>query len=114
MVNPPYGNGGVAIGCIANSRLANIPAAYSISSTALYPQTYKMFPTVDQTVIAGPFTYGSQLVITTDVGQGGPNLLMYTDTTDTTAAPEGTMKPMAGTLTVSVCVGPGSGAGPQW
>src|SRR5450432_1006816 len=96
--NPPYGNGLLPIGCVANSRIVNVPAAYSISPTAQYPNVFSFFPTADQTVIAGPFVYGKQLVVTTDMGTGGENLLKYQDTTDNT------FKPMAGSLNVWVCV----------
>jgi hypothetical protein len=48
----------------------------------------------------GPHIYGSQLVVSTDVGPGGPTLLTYRDA-------DGTDKPLAGTLSVSVCVAKG-------
>jgi hypothetical protein len=98
-VNPPYGNGLLPIGCIANSRILNMPLPYVISATAAYPQTYSYFSTADQTTIAGPFTYGRQLVITTDIGTGGPTLLTYHDNAANLD------RPLAGTLTVHVCVG---------
>ena len=101
--NPDYGNGMLPIGCIANNRIVNMPLPYSISATAAYPQTYSFFPTLDQTVIAGPFTYGKQLVVGTDLAMNtlndGPLLLTYHDSTNNTD------NPMAGTLSVWVCVG---------
>lgn len=78
-MNPPFGNGLLPIGCIVNSRILNMPLPYVINATAAYPQTFSFFPTEDQTVIAGPFTYGRQLVITTDIGDGGATLLTYHD-----------------------------------
>lgn len=98
-INPPYGNGMLPIGCVANSRIVNMPLPYVITATAAYPQTFSYFPTDDQTVVSGPHTYGRQLVVTTDIGPGGANLLTYHDTTD------GIDKPMAGTLNVYVCLG---------
>lgn len=102
-VNLPYGNGLLPIGCIANDRIVNMPLPYSVNATAAYPQTFSFFPTADQTVVAGPFTYGRQLVVTTDMTldptTDGPTLLTYHDNTSNTD------KPLAGTLSVWVCVG---------
>ncbi|HUJ15327.1 MAG TPA: porin [Thermoanaerobaculia bacterium] len=101
--NPDYGNGMLPIGCIANNRIVNMPRPYSVNATAAYPQTYSFFPTEDQTVIAGPFTYGRQLVVGTDItlysDSDGPLLLTYHDSTNNTD------EPLAGTLSVWVCVG---------
>jgi hypothetical protein len=97
--NPPFGNGLLPIGCVANSRIVNMPAAYSISATAAYPEIDSGFLTSDQTVISGPYLYGSALVVTTDLGPGGPGLLTYND-----AIHNNQYQPMAGTLRVSVCV----------
>ncbi len=97
--NAPYGNGLLPIGCISNSRILNMPLPYVISATAAYPQTFSLFPGADETVVAGPFTYGRQLVVTTDIGAGGPNLLTYHDKTNDT------YPPLAGTLSVYVCLG---------
>jgi len=49
-------------------------------------------------VIAGPYVYGSQLVVTTDIVGTGEFLLTYRDATSDLS------KPLAGTLSVSVCV----------
>ena len=43
LINPPYGNGMLPIGCVANSRIVNMPAAYSITATAAYPIMYSRF-----------------------------------------------------------------------
>ena len=105
-LNPPFGDGGLPIGCVANDRIVNMPAAYSISATAAYPEVDAFFdsPTGAQTV-AGPYNYGDELVVTTDLGPIGnfPLALTYTDTTSGSPV----TKPMAGTLSVSVCIGPG-------
>ena len=92
--NPPYGNGLLPIGCVANSRIVNMPAAYSITATAAYPSIDASFIDAAGSV-AGPYTYGTQLVVTTDLGAGGPFLLTYFD---------GVAKPLAGTISASVCV----------
>ena len=36
-VNPPFGNGMLPVGCVANSRIVGMPAAYTISATSAYP-----------------------------------------------------------------------------
>ena len=36
-VNPPFGNSGRPVGCVANSRIADMPAGYSISATSAHP-----------------------------------------------------------------------------
>jgi hypothetical protein len=97
MLNPPFGNGGLPIGCIANSRLLNMPSTYAISATSTYPDVDAFFSDANQTV-AGPYTYGTSLVITTDITSNAMSLTYYDASTQTT-------KPMAGTLSVSVCVG---------
>jgi len=102
--NPPFGNGLLPIGCVANSRILNMPLPYVISATAAYPQTYSFFPTADQTVVSGPYTYGRQLVMTTDIGPGGQRLLTYRDATANVD------RPLAGTVSVHVCIG-GDGYG---
>jgi hypothetical protein len=96
--NPPFGNGLVPIGCVANSGIVNMPAAYSINATAAYPDIDSFFLTSDQTSISGPYVYGSALVVTTDLGPGGPDVLTYYD------AVHAQYQPLAGTLRVSVCV----------
>ncbi len=117
-VNPPFGNGGLPIGCIANQRIANAPLSYAISSTAAYQSVDAYFVNGNsEAPIAGPYTYGKQLVVTTDVGPGGPGELTYCDPTkgacgggvyNPTAqsfSPLGSgQKPMAGTLNVWACM----------
>ena len=71
-----------------------MPAAYAITSTASYPNIDEFFYTAEQDV-SGPYVYGSQLVVTTDLRSG---LLVYHDDSDDTD------KPLAGTLSVDVCV----------
>ena len=104
LINPPYGDGGLPIGCVANDRIVNMPAAYSVSATAAYPEIDALFVDAVQDV-GGPYTYGDELVVTTDLGPIGnfPLALTYTDTTSGSPV----TKPMAGTLSVSVCIGPG-------
>ena len=97
-VNPTYGNGNLPLGCVANSRLVNMPAAYAIAATSAYPDIDSYFTDGTQTAVAGPYVYGSQLVVTTDLGPGGPTVLQYMD------AVSGLYQPMAGKLSVSVCV----------
>jgi len=97
-LNPPYGNGGLPLGCVANSRIIGMPAAYAVTATGAYPQIDMYLPTADQTVVAGPYIYGDQLVVTTDIVGSGPFLLTYHD------AVSQLVKPLAGTLSVSVCV----------
>ena len=99
--NPPFGNGLLPIGCVANSRIANMPGAYSISATAAYPSIDAFFIDAQQHV-SGPYTYGSKLVVTTDIGTGGSTLLTYFDNNSQTS------KPLAGKLSVSVCVEQGT------
>ena len=121
-LNPPYGNGGLPIGCIANTRIAGMPAAYAISATAAYPSIDAYFVNGDNKLpVAGPYPYGKQLVVTTDIGTGGPaigpTLLTYCDmsagtcggggydsTTQTFTPLDAGVKPLAGTLSVWVCV----------
>jgi hypothetical protein len=52
---------------------------------------------ISATQITGPYTYGSQLVVTTDIGPSGPGLLMYTDANQIS-------RPLGGTVTASVCI----------
>ena len=96
--NPPYGNGGLPLGCVANSRIVGMPASYSISAQGAYPQIDNGFTDNTQTAAAGPYVYGDQLVVTTDAGPGGAYLLTYPDTINNIHVP------LAGTLSVSVCV----------
>jgi hypothetical protein len=96
-MNPPFGTGFLPIGCVANSRIKGMPATYAISATASYPSVDHYTYTAEQDV-AGPYLYGSHLVVTTDLGMGGELLLTYHDESDDLD------KPLAGTLSVSVCV----------
>ena len=98
-INLPFGNGNLPIGCIANSRIVNMPAAYSVSATSAYPDIDSSFTDGTQTVVAGPYLYGTQLVVTTDLGNNGgaPPLTYYNAVTELYV-------PMAGKLAVSVCV----------
>jgi hypothetical protein len=99
-INPLYGDGGLPIGCVANNRIANMPAAYSVSATAAYPEIDAYFSS-DQSV-AGPYAYGDELVVTTDLGPIGNAPLALTYTDDSSGTP--VTKPMAGTLSVWVCI----------
>lgn len=97
-VNPPYGNGGLPIGCVANSRILNMPAAYSISATAAYPNIDAHYLDGAQSQVAGPYTYGSKLVVTTDYGNSSFQQLAYYD------ARAGANRPLSGSVSVSVCI----------
>jgi hypothetical protein len=99
LINLPFGNGNLPIGCIANSRIVNMPAAYSISATSAYPDVDSSFTDGTQTVVAGPYLYGKQLVVTTDLGNNGgaPILTYYNAVTELYV-------PLAGKLSVSVCI----------
>jgi hypothetical protein len=112
LFNPPWGNGLLPIGCIANGRIVNTPGAYSVSATAAYPEVDTYFPGGDNTTVSGPYTYGSQLVVTTDItgtfnDMGSPSLplgaplLTYSESASI-------VKPLAGTLSVWVCLDHGS------
>jgi hypothetical protein len=101
-VSLPYGNGNLPIGCVANSRIVNMTAAYSIAATSAYPNVDSTFLNGEQTSISGPYVYGSSLVVTTDLGPGGPTLLTYFDATRQVT------KPLSGRLSVSVCVEQGA------
>jgi hypothetical protein len=76
-----------------------MPAAYSVSATSAYPDIDSSFTDGTQTVVAGPYLYGTQLVVTTDLGNNGgvPWLTYYNAITEQNV-------PMAGKLSVSVCV----------
>lgn len=100
LVNPAFGNGLLPIACVANSRIVGMPAAYALDAAAAYPSIDMYFPTADQTVVAGPYLYGSHVVVTTDLGNSNANMLTYADTTTDPV----TIRPLAGTLYVSVCV----------
>ena len=100
---PPYGNGSVPIGCVVNSRIAGMPAAYAVSAMGAYPQIDQYFPDGDPTNVAGPYVYGSKLVVTTDILTHGADSLSY----NAGAADAPIIQPLAGTLSVSACVANG-------
>lgn len=93
-VNPPFGNFGRPVGCVANSRIVDMPAAYSISATSAHPSVDVLFSGSGDTF--GTVPYGTALVVTTDLDRSSA-LLTYQD--------GGVSKPLAGDLTVWVCVG---------
>ena len=101
-INPPFGNGGLPIGCVANSRILNMPLAYSVSATAAYPNIDAHYLDAGQSAVGGPYTYGSKLVVTTDFGSAAFQQLVYHD------ARSSSNQPLAGSVTVSVCVQRGS------
>jgi hypothetical protein len=100
--NPPFGNGGIPLGCVANSRISGMPAAYAINATAAHPEIDSEFQNAGQTLVGGPYVYGSRLVVTTDLQPGGANSLTYLN------AATNLNEPLAGKLSVSVCVEEGS------
>ncbi len=100
LVNPPFGNGMLPIGCVANSRILNMPASYVVAATAAYPSIDSYYKDADGTT-AGPYTYGSQLVVTTDFGSTLFTQLQYTDLATQVA------KPLAGRVNVAVCIDQG-------
>jgi hypothetical protein len=95
---PRWGNGMLPLGCIPNSRILNVPATYVIDADAIHPGYDFGFANEEQTEDYGPFEHDSHVAVTTDFGTGGANLLTYHDATDDTD------KPLAGSITVSVCV----------
>jgi hypothetical protein len=95
---PRWGNGLLPIGCIPNNRLLNMPATYVINADASYPSVERGFANEEQTEFYGPFKFNSHVAVTTDFGQASGHLLTYTDESDEM------QKPLAGTVTVSVCV----------
>jgi len=101
---PPYGNGGVPIGCVVNSRIVGMPSAYAVSAMGAYPQIDQYFTDADKTHIAGPYVYGSKLVVTTDILTPGANALSYTIGSNSNGP---ILKPFAGALSVSACVANG-------
>jgi hypothetical protein len=96
--NPPFGNGLLPVGCVANSRIVNMPAAYAISATSAFQRHHHVGERAGTT---GPHIYGRQLVVSTDMGPSRATLLTYRDN-------DGTDKPLAGTLSLSVCVEKGN------
>jgi hypothetical protein len=101
----PYGNGSIPIGCVVNSRIVGMPAAYAVSAMGAYPQIDQYFTDADRTKIAGPSIYGSNLVVTTDILTRGPYALSYPAGSN---ADGPILQPMAGTLSVSACVANGN------
>jgi hypothetical protein len=101
---PPYGNGSVPIGCVVNSRIVGMPAAYAVSAMGAYPQIDEYYTDAQLTNVAGPYVYGSELVVTTDILTPGPNALSYTAGFTATGP---ILQPFAGTLSVSACVASG-------
>ncbi len=115
--NPGYAN--LALGCISNSRIANVPQVYSIAATQAYPQILvdQLFNTFAPSVV-----FGDQLLVTTDFGETGQGALTYCDPTAGSCAPGDIdfntlmvttpngpgLKPLAGTLNVWVCVAGGN------
>jgi len=98
LLNPPFGLGLLPIACISGSRFHNMPGSYAITAQGAYPQIDQGFTTADQSVTPPAYTYGDQLVLTTDIFSHGLGQLSYHDSvTDTD-------KPLAGTVSVSVCV----------
>lgn len=99
----PYGNGFVPIGCVVNSRIVGMPAAYAVSAMGAYPQIDHYFVNGDSSNVAGPYVYGSKLVVTTDI-LTKQDALSYNaaSSTDTPM-----LQPLAGTLSVSACVASG-------
>ncbi len=93
----PYGNGGAPIGCVVNSRIAGMPAAYSVGAMGAYPEVDHYYVNGDTTNIAGPYVFGSQLVVTTDILTSGPDALSSTPG-----------QPLSGTLSVSACLSSGT------
>jgi len=101
-----YGNGSVPIGCVVNSRIVGMPVAYAVSAMGAYPQIDQYFTDGGLTNPAGPYVYGSKLVVTTDILTPGPDALSYN--AGSTSGP--ILQPLAGTLSVSACVTDGISA----
>lgn len=98
---PRWGNGMLPIACVHNSRLLNMPATYVVSADSSYPSLERGFWDGEQSQQFGPWVYNTHVAVTTDMGNGSANLLTYFDAAD---GEEGTYKPLAGSVTVSVCV----------
>lgn len=98
--NPAFGNAGLPVGCIANSRIVGMPAAYSIAATSAHPSIDSFFPQAEQNVVSGPYRYGRQVVVTTDLfwrDSSPTGALTYRD------VDANVDRPLAGTLSVWVC-----------
>lgn len=116
--NPGIAN--LAIGCISNSRIVNVPQVYSIAATQAYPQI--LVGALGVNLYSAPIAFGDQVVVSTDLGTTGLGALTYCDPTagSCTAGtvdpvtlevitPNGPgLKPLAGTLNVWACVEGGS------
>lgn len=96
-INPPFGNGMLPIACVANSRIAGMPAGYTVAAQSAYPSIMSGFVDADAHTF-GPLYYGTKLAITTDFGSPGFNQLEYQDVR------AGVARPLAGKVTVSVCL----------
>jgi hypothetical protein len=99
----PYGNGSVPIGCVVNSRIVGMPATYAVSAMGAYPQIDRYFVNGDPTNVAGPYVYGSKLVVTTDILTRLAELSYNAGSTEVPS-----LQPLAGTLSVSACVANGN------
>lgn len=93
-----FANGLLPIACISNSRILGMPASYIVDADTSYPSVEFGFADAEETEDYGPFVYNSHVAVTTDFPSGNANLLTYLDAAD------GLRKPLAGSITVSVCV----------
>jgi len=116
--NPPFGDGGLPIGCINMSRIVNMPRAYSVPATASYPNIDAYFLNSNQQPPVQQYQYGTMLTVTTDLRASDLATFSYCD--DPTGAtcggghcdpttlicdPLGAGRhPLAGVLSVWVCV----------
>lgn len=123
-INPPYGDGGYPIGCVENEHIVGMPAAYAVSATSAYPNIDAYFVNGNnQPPVGGPYTYGKQLVVTSDFGAaavsaftyctsaGGCTGGFYDPDTQTYSPLSQGQFPLAGTLSVWACVEGGSSSG---
>ena len=101
-----FGNGGLPIGCISRSRFAQMPAAYSITSTAPYPSvSFRQWSNDPQD--SEPFPFASHVIVSTDLPSGGPNKLVYyvpQEPENEEDPPVYLEYPLAGKVAVHVCV----------
>lgn len=96
-LNPPFGNGMLPIACVSNSRIAGMPAGYTVAAQSAYPSIVSGFVDAQQNTY-GPQYYGRKLVVTTDFGSSDFLQLRYTDVAAQT------WRPLAGKVTVTVCL----------
>lgn len=101
-INHPTFCGDAPLGCVANSQIQGTPAAYSFSVLGAPVVHYNT--DVNGKFIGVPKACGSQLVVTTGMGQYNP-----TSTTD--PSNPSVPIPTAGTLSVWACVEQGSQVG---